>query len=194
VSFDPDLGSLATTLAELAARNGASVVLARIQSARSKNQHEATVAELSEMITELSNERAQLLLVAQAYQDEVASQKVSPDEIRYINDSLIPMIQQLLPSQESGAESGTVQVLDQIKSLLSVESLTILQLIGFNFKEAIGQPLTTLVERAILSRVQDASNTRLAELSFQRDTALFQLLQDPEGRESLNRLNNTETS
>ena len=42
---------------------------------------------------------------------------------------------------------------EQIKSLLSVETLTIMQLLGFNYKRAIGEPLTLLVQKTIESKI-----------------------------------------
>ena len=43
--------------------------------------------------------------------------------------------------------------LDQLKKILSVETLTIMQLIGFNYKKAIGEPLTLLLQKTIESKI-----------------------------------------
>ncbi|MFH4338650.1 hypothetical protein WAJ35_25055, partial [Acinetobacter baumannii] len=42
--------------------------------------------------------------------------------------------------------------LDMIKPLLSKEMFNILQLLGFNFKQAIGEPLTVLIRGMISSK------------------------------------------
>ncbi len=44
-------------------------------------------------------------------------------------------------------------LLEILKPILSTETLKILQLLGFDFKAAVGEPLTELVRSAILSKV-----------------------------------------
>jgi hypothetical protein len=54
-------------------------------------------------------------------------------------------------------------MMEIIKPLLSVETLTVLQLLGFNFKQAIGEPLTELVAGLIAAKargVQKVPNTQ----------------------------------
>lgn len=53
----------------------------------------------------------------------------------------MPLIEGLLPDNK-----GQVEIL---KSLLSKETLRILQLVGFNYRAAIGEPLTELVRNKI---------------------------------------------
>ena len=43
--------------------------------------------------------------------------------------------------------------LEQLKKVISSETLTIKQLIGFNFKQAIREPLTLLTRKTIESRI-----------------------------------------
>ncbi len=43
--------------------------------------------------------------------------------------------------------------LEQLKKILSVETLTIMQLIGFNYKQAIGEPLTLLLRKIIEAQI-----------------------------------------
>ena len=43
--------------------------------------------------------------------------------------------------------------MEQLKKILSVETLTIMQLIVFNYKQAIGGPLTLLARKAIESKI-----------------------------------------
>jgi hypothetical protein len=42
-----------------------------------------------------------------------------------------------------------VESYEQIKELISVDTLKTMQLLGFNYKEAIGEPLTKLCAEAI---------------------------------------------
>ena len=54
--------------------------------------------------------------------------------------------------------------------LLSVEMLTVLQLVGFNFKQAIGEPLTLLLQRLITSQTP---TNRQSELEQQKLVLAF---------------------
>lgn len=65
-----------------------------------------------------------------------------------------------------------------MKPLLSVETANVLQLLGFNFRRAIGEPLTTLCEKMILSRVDRSNELQLEAIRNQR--ALIELASDPE--------------
>lgn len=61
-----------------------------------------------------------------------------------------------------------------------------MQLVGFNFRRAIGEPLTTLIERLILSRVPAPDQSaELQALQLRQETAYFQAVVDPGAREVL---------
>ena len=49
----------------------------------------------------------------------------------------------------------------EFKKILSVETLTIMQLIGFNYKQAIGEPLTLLLRKTIEAKIPTDSKTNI---------------------------------
>lgn len=57
------------------------------------------------------------------------------------------------------ASSDTIfkLALQQIETLISKELPTVMQLLGFNYRRAIGEPLTTLVGRLILAQSDTSS-------------------------------------
>lgn len=59
---------------------------------------------------------------------------------------MLPVLKDFMP--EDKAED-----FEKIKSILSVETLTIMQLLGFNYKRAIGEPLTLLLKKIIESQI-----------------------------------------
>lgn len=86
----------------------------------------------------------------------------------------------------AGDDHEAREAVDAIKSLVTTETLTILQLVGFNFRRALGEPLTTLVERLILSSVPAADQSaELKTLQLRQQTAYFEALTDPEARRLL---------
>ena len=50
-----------------------------------------------------------------------------------------------------------VAMYQQLKELICVDVLKAIQLLGFNYKEAIGEPLTQLCANAILNKTKNAS-------------------------------------
>lgn len=141
--MDPYIQNLAIQLAETAARNTASNILDRIAAARARKKQEESIAELEDIIYELIDDKAELSRIAQAFEETLVAQRVSETEISYITGTIVPLIEQLI---NSSVEEGTTddeeitqqqQILDLVKPLLSVETITVLQLLGFNFKQAM---------------------------------------------------------
>lgn len=165
-------------MAELAIRNTAGAVTTRIRAVRKGKQQEEVVNELAEIINELLDDRNQLIGVARGLEEALVVQRITDDEINYITERIIPTIEQLA---DSSGDPNAREFIEPLKSLLSVETMTILQLVGFNFKAAIGEPLTQLVQRLILSRVpvHDSSAT-LGVLAARREVAYLEIVKDPE--------------
>ena len=72
---------------------------------------------------------------------------------------------------------------DQLKRILSVETLTIMQLIGFNYKQAIGEPLTLLLKKNIEAKIPMDSKTNINYV-----LAMAKLAQDEEATKRYLRL------
>jgi hypothetical protein len=65
-----------------------------------------------------------------------------------------------------------------IESLLSKELVKVMQLIGFNYREAIGIPLTKLCADAISNLKQTEGKQNLQELNLKNQTAIAKLSLD----------------
>ena len=144
------LGQLAANLAESAARNTASFISNKISTVKTKKNDKETIAALEEIINDLLNDKLEIQRIAQAYEQELVSQKITEDDIKYITDNLLPIFSDFIPDK--------VQI-EQFEKILSVETLTIMQLIGFNYKQAIGEPLTLFLRKAIESKIPMDSKT-----------------------------------
>ena len=105
--------------------------------------------------------------------------KISDKEIDYITQELIPKLQAL-----AKATGGNVDEIARVLSpVISKETFIILQLLGFNFRKAIGEPLTTLVEKAILSKLP-LDHQIQAEIQLETIKAL----QNPNAAKALGKL------
>ena len=141
---------LAANLVEVATRNSASLISNKIKVAKAKKDSREIINELEEIISNLLTDKAEIQRIAQAYEQELVSQKITEDDIKYITENLLPIFSEFIPNK--------VEV-EQLQKILSIETLTILQLIGFNYKQAIGEPLTLLTKKAIESKIPMDSNT-----------------------------------
>lgn len=141
---DPIITQMAANLAEAAARNGASFISDKIKAAKTKKDNKETINELEEIISDLLADKAEIQRIAQAYEQELVSQKITEEDIKYITENLLPIFSEFIPNKVE---------IEQLKKILSVETLTIMQLIGFNYKQAIGEPLTLLTRKAIESKI-----------------------------------------
>ena len=54
--------------------------------------------------------------------------------------------------------NAPIETFEQMKELISVDTLKAIQLLGFNYKAAIGEPLTQLCADAILSKSESKGN------------------------------------
>ncbi len=147
--MDPEIQSMTVQLAEVTIRNTASGILSKVRSIKSAREGREAVGELEEIINDLIDDRNELVRIAQAYESELVAQLISDDDIEYISGHVVPLLTKLAglaPDTDSSEE-----ILELVKEFLSVETVTVLQLLGFNFRQAIGDPLTTVVSDLILS-------------------------------------------
>lgn len=147
------LAELGARLSESAVRNTAGAISDKISSIKTKRDDKQAIRELENIVNSLLDDKNELVRIAQAYEQELVSQKISDEDITYITNTLVPLIERLINSIEDEDERTKNQVyIDTIKSIVSKEMITVLQLVGFNFKQAIGEPLTTLIRSMIESK------------------------------------------
>lgn len=182
--IDPEVSQVATQLADVIARNAGSAVVSRISAIRARKLDQEAMNELIELVNDLIADKNELIGIATAYEQELVAQRISDADIAYITTTLLPLVEKL--AGFAGEDEETAEALDAIKSLITPETLTIMQLVGFNFRRAIGEPLTALVQLLILSRVPAPEDSAdLQALQLRQQTAYFEALTDPEARQVL---------
>ena len=183
--MDPVLIQLMADLAGVATRNTASKVYDKVRSARAIGRHEETIASLQELIDQLSEDKAEAVRIARAYEDQLTARRLAPGDIRYIVETVLPILERFIPAnqeQENADPSGmsSADTLEALKALLSPELLNVLQLVGYNFRDGLGEPLTRFTSSAIQASAPKSGPTAeaLEIAKLQRDTALAQLALD----------------
>lgn len=194
--MDQELQTLTAQLAETAIRNTAASIADRITVAKGRKKDQETIAELEDIIYGLLSDKSELVQIAQAYEEELIAQRISADDIEYISTNFVPLLQRLIKSasDNDSPDGAAEEIIELIQPLLSVETVTILQLIGFNFRKAIGEPLTELVSKLILSKTQPdpALVLEVQRLNLVRETAYLEIAQNPEALARLAEMSGTQ--
>src|SRR6266567_9273568 len=194
INLEQQVAALGIRLGEAAFRNTAGAIATRVQTAKAKKNDKETINELEEIINSLIADKNELVQIAEAYKQEFVAQQISQEDIEYITDSFIPVLKGLIEQTSSGENSAAAanieNAIDVLTPLLSVEMLTVLQLVGFNFKKAIGEPLTLLLQKFITSKAPADPQSELerTELALKYNTEALKVAQDKEASERLEQL------
>ena len=101
----------------------------------------------TEIVNELLSEREEAVRIAQVYKSEIERYQISDDDIKHLHRT----VEKILEIAHKTNPDFDVEKFNQLKDLISIDTLKAIQLLGFNYKEAIGEPLTELCAKAILS-------------------------------------------
>ena len=142
------LVELGASLTTLAVKGTASAVNAKIKSVREEKNAEKIRSAYDEIVNELLVEREEAVRIAQIYKTELDRIEISDTDIQHLHKT----IEKLLELLKVMSPTAPIETFEQIKELISVDTLKAMQLLGFNYKAAIGEPLTQLCANAILSK------------------------------------------
>lgn len=194
--MEPELYALSVQLADTAIRNTAGAVLDKITAAKARKRSEETIAVLEEIVGNLIEDKNELVRIAQSYEQELVAQRISQNDIEYITGNLLPILGELAGASETESEgqSEFQRNLKVLESIISVETVNILQLIGFNFRRAIGEPLTQLIAQLVSSSTpgDPGQNQVLQQMSLQRELAYIEIAKDPESFDRLKKITGME--
>jgi len=162
------MAGLATQLAALIGNETVTAVNSKIAAMKTEKDIGKVKQNYENILNGLLNERAEALRIAQAYRDELEKVEISDEDIEHLHNTverLIEIIKNVLIKQNNGEDNQEIQEqissFEQIKELISVDTLKTMQLLGFNYKQAIGDPLTMILRNFILSKVPTSDNTEV---------------------------------
>lgn len=182
MEINSELVRLGIDLGNIVARNGAQSIMDKIKSIKTTGDNKKIVGNLEEIINDLISDKNQLIQLAQSYEEVVILQKISDEDIDYITTSIVPLLGQLLSQNEGEDATRARAALELFEPILSKETFNILQLLGFNFKKAIGEPLTELANAAIVAKkpMSTEDSIELRMLAEQRQIEYLKIMQDEE--------------
>ena len=158
-TYTQSLIDVGISLTNLAIKGTATAVTNKIRASKEEKNIEKLRNTYDEIVSELLSERDEALRIAQAYKSELDRIVISDDDIEHLHNTvsrLLGIIQafQLASATTKGEEeikkvTEQANSYEQIKELISVDTLKTMQLLGFNYKAAIGEPLTQICANAI---------------------------------------------
>lgn len=179
MDLTPELIALGTELATIAGRRSVEAIFDKIGALKKKGNKDEIISNLEEIINELIADKNRLIQISQAYEENLITQKITQDEINYITDSIIPLCEKLIAASDAKQAENMQSGIDAIKPILSKEIFNILQILGFNFKEAIGEPLTEFVASLIRSKIYTSDKSLdIQMLMQQREVEYLKICQD----------------
>lgn len=139
------LFDLGTSLTSLAVKGTATAVQTKIRTIKEEKNLEKVKNSYDEIISELLEEREEAIRIAQTYRSEIERIEISDEDIDHLHNT----IERVLDLLSSFGVTDNTSDLSVIKDLINVDTLKTMQLLGFNYKEAIGVPLTKICAKTI---------------------------------------------
>ncbi len=112
----------------------ASAVNSKIKAIKDEKNVEKARATYDEIINELIAEREEGVRIAQVYKAELDRIQISDDDIKHLHNT----VERILEILKVMSPSAPIQTFEQLKELISIDTLKAIQLLGFNYKAAIG--------------------------------------------------------
>ena len=179
MNLSPELIALGTELATIAGRKSVEAIFDKIRTVKEKGNKDEIIGNLEEIINELIADKNRLIQISQAYEENLIAQRITEDEINYITDSIIPLFEQMIDGSDPETAEKMQSGIDIIKPILSKETFNILQILGFNFKSAIGEPLTELLASLIRAKINTSDKSlNIQILTQQREVEYLKICQD----------------
>ena len=151
------LAEMDNNLTTLAVKGTATAIHIKIESVKSERNADTLRATYDEIINQLLSEREEAIRIAQAYKEELEKVEISDDDINHLHSTVTSVLSIL---KLMSPQTDKIDSFEQLKDLISVDTLKTMQLLGFNYKAAIGEPLTKLCADAISSLGKKGTNQR----------------------------------
>lgn len=139
------LVQLGANLTELAVKGTVSKIQTKIETCKAKKNDKELIEQYGEIVNELIEERTEAIRIAQLYKNEIEKYEISDADIEHLHNTitkLLEILQELSPKVD-------IASFNKFKEIINVDTLKAMQLLGFNYKKAIGEPLTELCAKSI---------------------------------------------
>jgi archaellum component FlaC len=145
--MDEQLVNLGMKFGEIVGKNTIEWVSTKMAQAKEKKKQEEQQIAYEEIINNLLQDKSELQMVAREYKELCERVTISDEDIEHLQNTVQRVVK--LFSAYSPMVNENQQSLKLLIELVNKDTLKTMQLLGFNYKEAIGQPLTEVCANAI---------------------------------------------
>lgn len=150
------IAGMGVELTELAVKGIVGKVDSKIKSIKLEKDIVKIQNSYEEIINELLSDRENAIRIAQLYKNEYEKYQISDKDIEHLHNTISTVLDLLANiSPEVDWKS-----FETFKSIISVDTLKAMQLLGFNYKDAIGVPLTNVCANTIMSIGSKRNNNK----------------------------------
>lgn len=138
---------LAFQFTQILGKNSYEWARTKVAQAKEIKKEEERQIVYEEIINSLLQDKMELEMVAREYKDLYEKVTISDEDIEHLQKTIQHLVGILGSiSPEVSENEGNIELL---VNLINKDTLKTMQLLGFNYKEAIGQPLTEASANAI---------------------------------------------
>ncbi len=151
--MDENTMRMTIALTDIVARNTYNIVSTKISLIREKKKAEELQAAYEEIINSLLQDKVDLERLAGEYKEMYEKITISEQDIEQLQNTVQQLFKQfkMLPGMADA---------EPLLALINKDTIKAMQLLGFNFKEAIGEPLTEACAMAIKRSLGVTSSSR----------------------------------
>ena len=140
------LTDMGVKLSTLAVKGTTTAIHSKLESIRNEKEIAKITSTYEEIINQLLSERAEAILIAQIYKEQVDKVVISDEDIDHLHNTVKRVLQIL---KVVTPNNSNIDSFNDFTELINVDTLKAMQLLGFNYKAAIGEPLTDLCANSI---------------------------------------------
>ncbi|EAD4574007.1 hypothetical protein VV81_14945, partial [Listeria monocytogenes] len=139
--MDETLLALNTAFAKSITEVTVEKVTNKITQIKSNHDLKKQVTDYEQLINDLLDNKNKLELTARNYKERLEQVTISDSDIESLHNTVSTVIKLVMPLSQSESKTDEKSI-DVLLNLLNSDTLKTLQLLGYNYKKAIGEPLT----------------------------------------------------
>jgi hypothetical protein len=158
MTVDPELVNLGVRLAETTVKGTWSKVSDKIRQIKTDKDKDSQIRRYDELVKSLVDEKSEIEDIAKAYKEQLEKITISDSDIESLHHTVESIVNIIIGAGFTGSETDTEKQeskdsINALLALLNSDTLKTLQLLGYNYKEAIGIPLTEVTADFISNKL-----------------------------------------
>ena len=150
--MDETIVALNTAFAKSITEITVEKVTNKITQIKSNHDLKKQVTDYEQLVNDLLDNKNKLELTARNYKERLEQVTISDSDIESLHNTVSTVIKLVRPLSQSENENDEKSI-DIVLDLLNSDTLKTLQLLGYNYKKAIGEPLTQITTNFLKNKL-----------------------------------------